>query len=369
MKRALFALLCVAATTVAAVTAAIASPWSSGSDLPLAGGYGGHRSTALDHRSMVEYGGVVEDIKASPIARFKTFYGDLRTYRGDQWSLVSASNEPSKRAFHGQAVVDNKVHIIGGFAGFFSVYSDHHICDLDTKECHLVTGDGPYGKRVGVAAGSVGDRVYLFGGNNIDFTQPNPIVTYGDTWEYHDGWSLLNTTGDLPSKRTNAYSFVRDGKFCVFSGEDTIGGGPLKFLDMSIHCLDPVTAVWSRVIGSSNDVRTFVFAACTYNDRGDTLICQGGDYGGCDRDLIDDETTVFSFKERKWIQGILPKILNGPVSKRGTLTLLGNQAIHSGGYATDPNPHQDLVCEVNQSYLNRTYIYDTNNVFAALLSH
>lgn len=342
------------------------SPWERvASSLVLAGG---HRSSARGNE-VIEFGGTIEDVtQTNPLLRFVSFSASLRAFSlsSKEWRYLNFASEPSARAFHVQGLICNKLHIVGGFAGFFHMFADHHVCDLDTGECVLLTSSVPFGSRVGSASAVIGDTLYIYGGNNIDFSQPNPIVVYGDLWSYTDinGWNLMNTSGSIPQRRTNAYSFVRENKFCIFGGEDN-ASGPLSYLNMTIYCNDVSTGIWS-VVSSVNVPRTFAFAACAYDSVYDSLVCQGGDFGLCDRDLLTSQLTMFKFREYKWFSGVLPDYLSGPVSKRATLTLLNRNAIHSGGYSSSSGYKDDVVCTMQQTYINSTYIYHLNNLYAVL---
>jgi len=204
------------------------------------------------------------------------------------WSNISRSQlrgeAPTSRTNHAAAVVGNKMYIFGGnntdtTTGRYQVLGDFFCLDTETLTwsnlTHTATGSRP-SPRSGQTLTAVGDKIYLFGGgvwNEADgWVEKYTDIHVFDTRS--ENWTKPKCTGEIETS-TFSISFAVGRFLFVFGG----GSKPKHCVTNDIYILDTTSCTWSQpeFVQSSKPAPRDMGTACLV---GSSVYFMGGYAGG-----------------------------------------------------------------------------------------
>lgn len=145
------------------------------------------------------------------------------------WSQVASL--PSARGGHAAAVLDGKIHVVGG-GNALSTIADHSVYDPATDTWSELA---PLPRAEGSPAAVVyQDALWVIGGRS-------GFNDFGDVYIYdavHDRW---DTGPSIPARGTHGAAVI-DGTIYLFGGESQANGSVLD----EVLRLDPATMTWQR---------------------------------------------------------------------------------------------------------------------------
>lgn len=256
---------CVAALTAALVLAAVAGAqaqsgarWVSLSPSPIPR----QESKGVQiGDSLYTYGGFASGLFPSPeVERYEV--------GGDRWSVRGAA--PVGLSHMGVVVHDGKLYSVGGYIGDFDTFSNSRgvtvarFMEYDPERDAWRELPPAPTRRGAVAAGVIGDELYVAGG----FTDPQQDLALLEIYDFRTGkW---RRGPDMEVARDHAAGAVVGGRFYV------IGGRPLSLYgDLAdVERFDPVTGRWERT--TDLPLARSSSSAVTVGDR---IVVIGGENG------------------------------------------------------------------------------------------
>jgi len=182
-------------------------------------------------------------------------FDDIFFYSPEQRSFKKppVRGSPPKFARHTACAIDEVIYIFGGFDGYGTFFG---LAAYDTNShtwYEPITSGTPPVARTNHAVTSVGNKMYLFGGN--DTTKPGKsdmrYGTYGDLQILDTEtmtWREPPRKGKLPCPRSGHHMITYGNKIFLFGGglwNDTEKSWSEKYVDMFVFDTD--TEEWSEV--------------------------------------------------------------------------------------------------------------------------
>ncbi|KAK5574910.1 hypothetical protein RB653_010164 [Dictyostelium firmibasis] len=158
------------------------------------------------------------------------------------------SSPPSPRYFHSCSVINGKAFIFGGYNGT-SLLNDLYVLNIESMEwiCPPTKGDLPT-PRAGHTSIAIGTRLFIFGGaiegdpSSSNAHCDNDLYMFEPELNY---WTLLKTSGTLPSPRTGHVCLPISSKILIIGGSDAILNNKLK-LSNTYHSLETLKLDFSH---------------------------------------------------------------------------------------------------------------------------
>ncbi|EGC29929.1 hypothetical protein DICPUDRAFT_158419 [Dictyostelium purpureum] len=156
------------------------------------------------------------------------------------WRVEQSSNEPSPRCAHQSESIGDHLYVFGGWNDDNQMLNDIFKFNVNTWEWEeiKVIDNSFITPRNGHSLNSYNRKLIVFGGgsfsgflNDINIFDPIKLQ-----------WTLVNTTGDIPSGRSKHSSTLIFNKLYIFGG----GDGIRLYNDM--FCLDLETFEWKKII-------------------------------------------------------------------------------------------------------------------------
>jgi len=233
---------------------------------------------------------------------------------------------------HTACLVGSRIYVFGGFDG---ISTNFNLAIFDPRgrtwaqvPQESLRGDIPP-SRTNHAAAAVGDKMYIFGGNNNN--QYGAYQVLDDLYVLNTRtmtWERPSTTGERPCARSGHTLTAIGSKLYLFGGgvwnEDN--GWVHKFNDL--HVLDTETMHWSRPV-CSGEVETSTFPISFAIGRYLFIFGGGSKPAHCVLNaLYVLDTTTYTW-EVVHASGRTPQARD-----MGTAAVLGNRVYFVGGYAS-----------------------------------
>jgi len=265
---------------------------------------------------MYIYGGHVPDNEAKFIKEIKdSMY--RYSFETGIWELI-ASELPAKTEL-GSVVIDDRMYLIGGYAGKNGYCMDIIVYDFGTGKFYIEesTGHRPM-KRSGHSVIEYKRNIYIFGGwdgqrTNNDFFKYN---TEKKTWK-----KLKKKRGKKPTERRSHCAVRYGNKMYVFGGYD--GNA---FAEPELHSFDFVKKKWANVkmrgrIPSERSRAKMV----VYHNKLAVI-------GGWNRKKHFNDWYEFNLETNRWIKRKDVKFpFNGGFGQH-SIVVKGNRIYFFGGY-------------------------------------
>jgi N-acetylneuraminic acid mutarotase len=338
--------------------------------------YGMHGQVHVDG-SIWLFGGVPENRTLVNSEEFWTGFAGannvLRNYNVQTkvFTVVNAPNPPPARSFfdmvRGPLGFQNSLFLFGGqglnpTAEDSKDLGDLWRFDINTQQwtnlTSSLTGNIP-SPRTGAAMVTMPNgKIYIFGGVQGYANFLSDLFAYNP-----NNNTIVNVTpGFSPPPRGITNIVRRDNSFFIANGccntTSETGG---YYQDMWKY--NPNLGEWSEV-NQKGKVYSSTYAGSVL--IGNNWLFQGGDLGGCEKDLPLYETSYFDFQSETWARGILPRYASGPLIKNAKLSFAEDEKIYQfGGYSSGRS--DDGWCtSADQDYKNLIYKYDNQNLWFIL---
>lgn len=233
------------------------------------------------------------------------------------WELV-ASDLPAKTE-HASVVIDDRMYLIGGYAGQYGYCMDIIVYDFITGKFYIEESSGhrPM-KRSGHTIIEYKRNIYVFGGwdgnvTNNDFFKYN---TEKKTWK-----KVKKKRGKKPSARRSHCAVRHENKMYVFGGFDGVG-----FSESEMHCFDFTKEKWSvvKTRGTRPSARSRARMVVYHNKL--AVI------GGWNKKKHFNDWFEFNLESGKWIKRKEVKFpCNGGFGQH-SIVVKGNRIYFYGGY-------------------------------------
>jgi hypothetical protein len=269
-----------------------------------------------------------------------------------------AGPAPLQRYSHSCSIVGAKLVLFGGFS--FNGYRLNDLSVLDTSR--IVRGEEedsssqvewtrinqesqgtPPCARFAHTATVVGDKIYLFGGNDGQNLFNDMHVLDTETWT----WSPCHTTGEIPLARAgHAAVLVNDACICFF------GGGDIHGPTNDLYIFDVDTHEWTRprIYGTPPSPRMGHTASSVTKDQ---LLIFGGGF----MDKVYNDMHMFDMASLQWSRPSDTGTV--PIPRAGhTACSVGSRIYTFGGGDCD-NIFNDLH-SLDTAYLNVNHLVDRN---------
>ncbi|VFQ63276.1 unnamed protein product [Cuscuta campestris] len=180
----------------------------------------------------------------------------------DKWVPVQVSGtRPEPRAWHGAAVMGDKLYIYGGRSRDGCFLGDLHVLDLNSWTWHELIGtdpgvNGDVKSNIYAAHSLIAwkERLLLIVGHTMDPSQEWNIspylqlilqlaATYAYYYEQSNACLDFKTSGDAPIARGGHSVNLFGNRLVIFGGEDARKA--FKFND--VHILDLVSRIWRKL--------------------------------------------------------------------------------------------------------------------------
>lgn len=181
----------------------------------------------------ITYGapGCATDLAANRVLSFGcgATYDETWSWNGQTWQRLQTTNSPPARSGHGTAfdLGRNRLVIFGGGFGNGIWRNDTWEYDGFHWQQQSLAVSPPPRALTQMAYSPVTSRIVLFGGRTT-----NPLVTFGDTWEY-DGvaWTQRTPQHSPPDRFNHGMAFVpANAKVLLFGGGQWLPVSPGLFL-------------------------------------------------------------------------------------------------------------------------------------------
>lgn len=218
-----------------------ADSWSEAGEVPV----------ATHHAGLLPVGDRLYLVGGYRGTSFEPRSGEVWIYDPATGEWTEGSPMPTPRGGLAYAVLDGKIHTIGGTVAnpdaldpdVHAVSEEdasvgtHEVYDPETNSWErLAPMPTPRNHH---AAGAVSGRVYVTAGREGENTRMTVTEVYDPAT---DSWSRAEP---LPTGRSGVASAVQDGRFYVFGGE-TFGSGDARTFDAAER-YDPSTASWEQL--------------------------------------------------------------------------------------------------------------------------
>ncbi|GBB97687.1 hypothetical protein RclHR1_03040004 [Rhizophagus clarus] len=256
---------------------------------------------------------------------------------------------PEKRDAHTATLIDNKLYILGGYAGkyaktdagkdFFYLdvsvpFNTQHLLWKDLSSINTVPS---HESAASVNGGENNNTLFLYGGTST--TEMDLVYTFNPQ---SNSWSAPVITGSTPIKKSGLTGIVdQNGKMYLWSG------GYAKVYINDLLILDTKTLIWGQGSTIGGPIARMYYGATLLSDSS-TIIYMGG-YNGIE--LAVSQVYLYDTINNNWsvkaTAGTIPSVRDG---FSVVLGLDGQRAIIFGGTATindDNLTPEDSLYELN----------------------
>jgi len=286
-----------------------------------------HSATSFG-KYVIFIGGQETDTKRfNEVVYFDTESGTFTrpTLKGDQ---------PPNFSRHSAALVNGRIFIFGGFDGFgtnFELAIFNPVTYTWTNVSRAqVRGDAPP-SRTNHAAAAVGNKMYIFGGNNNDANGRYQVLD--DFYSLDTDtltWTNLTTAvgGERPTQRSGHTLTSIGNKLYLFGGGvwNETNGWVHKYND--IYVFDAAATSWSKPTCTGLiDTSTFSISFAV----GRFLFVFGG--GSKPKHCVTNDLYVLDTSSYTWSAPVFEEAAKPPPRDMGTACLVGSNVYVMGGYA------------------------------------
>jgi len=233
---------------------------------------------------------------------------------------------------HSATLVGKTIIVFGGFDGknknFELAMYDTETFEWRNVETSMVKGLAPK-SRTNHAAASVGNKMYIFGGNNTSDTGNYQVL--GDFHMFDTEtltWSQPEPLGEVPTARSGHCMVSIGTKLYLFGGG--VWSQELSWVHKynDLHVYDTETGVWTKPV-TKGEVQTSTFAIPFTVGR--FLFLFGG--GSKPHFVVTNNVYILDTTTMEWTEATM---LNGaqPLPRdMGTASVVGGNVYFVGGYA------------------------------------
>lgn len=295
-------------------SAAILSPWSTAAPSPISRFEAGN---AVVNNKLYIFGGYVKPLYHA------TKRSDVYNPATNMWTQLPSLPSPITHA--GVAVDGNTIYLAGGYVGDAPGISG----TAKVFKYNVTTNTWSLGRSLPEARGAgglvvLGRELHFFGGHNVDRTQDK-----GSHWVFNlDNGTEWKSKAPLPNPRNHFGYTVDNDQIYVIGGQYLKDD---KFRNQSdVHVYNRLTDTWRKVASlptarSHNHTSTFV--------RNGKIIIVGGRANGSTRPILAD-VTEYNPTLNQWTElSPLPEARQAAAAK-----LINNQIVVTTGAASGDNP-------------------------------
>jgi len=243
---------------------------------------------------------------------------------------------------HTATLVNGRIFVFGGFDGFGTNFdlSVYNPATFTWKNIKKTEQNGTFPpSRTNHAAAAVGNKMYLFGGNNNNEAGAYQVL---DDFYCLDTdtltWSKPETTGDIPCARSGHCMTAIGKKLYMFGGGvwNETSGWVEKFND--VYVFDAENNVWTKP-ATSGDVQTSTFAISFAVGR--YLFVFGG--GSKPKHCVTNDIYILDTANYTWAVPQFENADKPQARDMGTACVVGNAVYFMGGYAGGPVGYFDKL--------------------------
>lgn len=294
-------------------SAAILSPWSTAAPSPIKRSEAGN---AVVNDKLYIFGGYVNSSFQA------TIRSDVYNPATNKWKQLANLPQPITHA--GVAVDGNTIYLAGGYAGNVPSPSIAKVFKYNVTSNRWSEGPSLPAPRGAGGLVRLGRELHFFSGHNVDRTEDKDSHWVFNL-DHGTGWV---SKAPLPNPRNHFGYTVNNGQIYVIGGMHLTKNNFGNLSD--VHAYNPLTNAWKKV-ASLPTPRSHTHTS-TFGSNG-KIITIGGRTNGSSGPLLAD-VTEYNPKLDKWVElAPLPELRQAAAAK-----LINNRIIVTTGSASGPNP-------------------------------